>query len=307
MASPITKAGFPDLLDPRMREITYDTFQLQKDMVGYFYEMAESTQDPERGSDITPMGDMSEFTGTISFDGPDQAYDWLSNPREFALGMQIERRVWEYDQFGIIDKMFTRLGNSAHRTRQKHAARVFNNSFSDDTYFYDTTENVALCSNSHTTTRSGVSTATGFDNLSTDGLTPTALGAAITQFRKFKDLAGERINVLPDLLVVPVDLRDRALEIVKTASGLDSAEGTVNVYNSDYNFKVLDWVYLTDVNDWWLCDSRFMKNNLTWFERVPVEFARVEAFDEILAKYRAYMMYTIKRGVWQWVNGSQVS
>src|SRR3990167_5434441 len=120
MSSPITKAGFPDVLDPRMREITYQTFQEQRDMIPFFYEMVESQQDVERGSDITPMGNMQEFTlGTVPYDGPDQAYDWTASHREFVLGIQIERRVWEFDQFGVIDDFFTELARSAHKTRNE--------------------------------------------------------------------------------------------------------------------------------------------------------------------------------------------
>jgi len=308
MASVISKAGFPDILDPRYREVTYDTFKLQKDMIPFFYNQVASTQFVERGTDITPMGDMDEFGGTIAYDSPDQGYDWTATHKEFAKGIQVERALWEFDQFGVIDDLFGELANSAFRTRQKDAARFLNMAFSDDTYFFDTTENVALCSDSHTTTRSGVSTSAGFDNKATSALSPTALGTAITAFRKLKDLGGERINVMPNLLIVPVDLRDRALEIIKTEKGLDTAEGTINIYNSDYDFNVVDWIYLTDTNNWFLADSVMMKKNLKWYDKVKPEFARVEAFDELIAKYRAYMFYTLGRGsLWQFIYGSAVS
>jgi len=307
MANPVSKAGFPDVLDPRFREITFQTFQEQKDMIPFFYDMVESNLDVERGSDITPMGDLVEFTGTLTYDAPSQGYDWRTAHKEFALGTSVERRVWRFDQFGVIENIFTELARSAFKTRQKHGARMFNNAFTNDTGWWVHTEAVALCSNSHTTTRSGVSTSSGFDNLNTAALSPTSLGAAITNFRKFKDLAGESINVVPDLLLVPVDLRDRASEIIKTTSGLDTAEGNINVYNSDYNFKVADYVYLSDANDWYLIDSKFMKRNLKWYDADPVEFARVESFDEIIAKYRAYTQYAMSYGLWQFILGSQVS
>ena len=47
------------------------------------------------------------------------------------------------------------LAQAANRTRQKHAARVFVNAASVDTFFYRNTENVALVSDSHTTTSGG--------------------------------------------------------------------------------------------------------------------------------------------------------
>jgi phage major head subunit gpT-like protein len=308
MASVVSKAGFPDVLDPRFREVTYQTFKLQKDMIPFFYTQEASTQFVERGTDITPMGDLDEFGGTIDYDAPTQGYDWTATHKEYAKGIQVERVLWEFDQFGVIDDMFSELSNSAFRSRQKDAARFFNRGFSDDTTFFDGTEDVALFNGSHTTPRDGVSTAAGFSNRGTSALSPTALGTAITNFRKLKDLAGERINVMPNLLVVPVDLRDRALEIVKTEKGLDTAEGTVNVYNSEYNFQVVDWIYLTDTNNWFLLDSVLMKKALKWYEKVKPEFARVEAFDEIIAKYRVYCMYTMSRSsIWQFGYGQEVS
>lgn len=308
MASPVTARAMPDVLDPRFREITYNTFQLQKDLVPFFYQIVQSNLETERVSDITPMGDLVEFTGTLTYEGPDQAYDVTATHREFALGLQVERRLWQFAQFdGIVEGLFSGLADAAYRKRQKDAHRIWNNAFANDTYFFNHSEAVALCSNSHTTTRSGVSTASGFDNLETVALSPTQLGTIITNMRKLKDLSGERINVIPTLILAPVDLRDRAVEIVKTTSGLDTAEGTVNVYNSEYNFRIVDSVYLTDANDYFVIDENFMKKNLIWFDAVPAEFARVEAFDEIVAKYRSYMVYTNLRHLWQFVVGSQVS
>ena len=175
MANPLTTAGFPDVLDPRFREITDGEFADEQDRISEFYSMETPSQLTERWSSLSPMGLYNEFSGAVNYDGPDQQYDVSATHREYAKGVEVERLLVEFDQFGIIDTRFKLLARSARQTRQVHAARVFNNAFSNDTTFYNHSEAVALCSNSHTTTRSGVSTSTGFDNLVTSALSPTAL------------------------------------------------------------------------------------------------------------------------------------
>jgi hypothetical protein len=306
MANPLTTAGFPDVLDPRFREITDGEFADEQDRISEFYSMETPSQLTERWSSLSPMGLYNEFSGAVNYDGPDQQYDVSATHREYAKGVEVERLLVEFDQFGIIDTRFKLLARSARQSRQVHAARIFNNAFSNDTTFYNHSEAVALCSNSHTTERSGVSTSTGFDNLVTSALSPTALRSAYTQFRKFKDAAGQPIDGhAPGMLLVPVDLRDRADEIVRTKTGLDTAEGNVNTESGRYN--VVDWIRLTDSNNWFICNQPEMKDSLKWFDKVPVEFARVEDFDTVQAKYRGYMVYTLGYGDWRFILGGQVS
>ena len=71
---------------------------------------------------------------------------------------------------------------------------MLNNAFSIDTLFYNNSEGVALCSNSHITT-SGASTSTGFDNLGTASLTATAVAAARISMVDFRGDRAERIGI----------------------------------------------------------------------------------------------------------------
>src|SRR5688572_32889133 len=129
MASPVTSASFGDLLDPRFKEITHNEYKEHPDMIPTLYGQDTSDRPDERYSDITPMGDVPEFLGTLSYDGPDQGYDVTATHKEFALGVQIERKLYDDDQFGVIESIFSEKGRSAARTRQKHAARIFNQAF----------------------------------------------------------------------------------------------------------------------------------------------------------------------------------
>src|SRR6185436_21152231 len=117
-------------------------------------------------------------------------------------------------------------------SRQVHAAGLFLNSFSNDAADFDfyNSEGVPLCSDSHTSPRAGVSTTTGFDNLTTAPFSATALKAIYIQLRKFRADAGQPIgNHRATHVIGPVDLIDRAAEVFQTMIGLDDNTHNDNV------------------------------------------------------------------------------
>ena len=304
MADPLTIAGFPDVLDPRFREISDGAYKEGEDMIPRFYTAETPTQTTERGSALTGMGLWSTFGGTITYDGPDQGYAWSSGYQEYAKGMQIERALVEYDQFAIIDKLFRLLGVSARNTRQIEAAATFTNAFVVDSG-YTTDEGLALCSDAHTSPRSSTSTTTGFDNLTTAAFSPTALKAIKIQLMKLKQDNGQPIdNHVADTVVGPVDLVDRAEEIFGTVDGLDVAEGTKNVLKNRYTY--VPWIRLTNTRNFFVCNGEMMKENLVWFDKVKPEFSRMEDFSTIVALYRGYGIWHRARKDWRWLVGANV-
>ena len=298
-------SAFPDLLDPRFMQVSLQAYDEETDRIPEFYTKKSSNLSVERWSEISDMGDAVEFLGTIEYDAATQGYDAQASPKIFNLGTQIQRELWELEQFDIIDKLHRALGRSIKRRMQKDAARIFNNGFSIDNFFGSHTEGVALLSNSHTTTRPGVSTATGFDNVSTSAFSPTALTASITQFRQFRSLTGEPSDKGPTHILVPIELEDRAKEVLQTREGLDAAEGNINVHHNRLTLK--SWYRLTDANNWFLYNEPMMKENLYWFQVFEPEFSRMESFDTVVAKYRGLTMYSLGRADWRWILGHQVS
>ena len=274
-------------------------------MIPELFTVKDSDRHEEKYSSLTPMGEFQEFTDVVALDGAYQEYDVTSTHVEFALSVQIRRALYDDDQFGVIDEQFEGLGDSAFKTHENDAADMFNGAFSASSDFYTHTEGVPLCSNTHTTPVDGVSTASGFDNLATAALDPATLTANIIQARLFKDAAGDRIGTFQNLeLLVSVNNADRAQEIVKTTKGLDADEGNINVHEG--RFKVIDWYRLNCTSDWFLMDADRRKKNLYWFWRVPLELAKMEQFENIMAKGRGYIRYSYLRRDWRFVIGADV-
>lgn len=308
MPVPSISENFGDLLDPRFQEIFDNTmkYEQQRSMLSELFSYpADNGRNDMRWSEVGALGDWNQFTGTVTYDDMAQGYDVTATHLEFASGIQVERKLFDDDQYQIMDQRPAELATAGVRTREKHGARIFNNAFSTDNFFYSHSEGVALCSNSHTTTAAGVSTATGFDNLVTDALSATALTAARIQMVKYRDDRANRINVVPDELLIPPDLFDVAYEIVASMGKVDTAENNRNVHEGAYTIK--EWRYLTDTNNWFLMDSTMRRRFLQWVDRIPMEFAFAEDLDTLVAKWRGYTRYSNTWINWRFILGGQVS
>ena len=305
MSNPHVSTSFGDLLDPRFQKVFYENYNQLPSMLDRVYDfLPNNGRDTWRGTQVGTLGDWASFNGTVTYDSSYQGYDTVLTPLEFASGVQVERKLFDDDQFGIMMQRPKSLSTAAKRTRETHGARLFTNAFSVDTLFYVNSEGVALCSNSHTTT-SGASTASGFDNLGTAPLSAAAVAAARIQMVNFRGDRAERLQIRPDELFIPSDLYEEAFEIVESMGKVDVALNNRNVHNGAYT--IIEWNYLDDANNWFLSDSTTRKDAVKWLDRVPVEFAFAEDLDTLVAKWRGYMRYGIAHLDWRWVMGHSVS
>lgn len=305
MGAPHTSGAFGDLLDPRFQKIFQDTFKQLPDMIGkLFTSQGTNGRNNMTWSEVGAIPDFEEFTGSVPYSSQAQGYDVTSTPVEFSRGIQVERKLFDDDQYHIMDQKPRGLATAASRKRQRDAARIFNLAFSTDTYFYNHSEGVALCSDSHTTT-SGASTASGFDNKTTAALSAVAVAAARIQMVGFRGDIGEMISVTPDELWYPPSLYEIAQEIVDSSGKVDTDLNNPNVHQGAYSLN--EWNYMTDTNNWFMCDSAMRRMMLFWIDRIGLEFAMIEDFDTLVAKWRGYMRYSLAYTNWRWILGAQVS
>jgi hypothetical protein len=305
MAVPAVSTQFGDLLDPRFQRIFNDRFAQLPDMIPAFYSTANNGRDTIMWSDVGAFADFDQFTGQVSYDSPVQGFDTTATPLEFASGFQVERKLHDDDQYQIMDTRPKGLATAANRTRQKHAARMFNNAFAVDTLFYSQSEGVALCSNTHGTNAASVDTSAGFDNLATAALTAAAVSAARIQHVGLRDDRGNRISIIPDTILIPPDLYEEGFEIVESMGQPGTPNNERNVHLQAYN--IIEFNYLTDANNWFMMDSMLMKDSLFWVDRISNEFAFVEDFDTLIAKWRSYMRYANAWVDWRFIIGHEVA
>lgn len=304
----LLSADFADLLDVRFRKIWDERFTALPDMIKKFYNMdpgSKPGRNTERYSTVGTLPTMGPFTGSVAYNDVFQGYDVSVTPLQFAEGIQVQRTLFDDDQFQIIDQKPKALAAALYRRRQEDAARAFTNAFSVDTLFYTNTEAVALASNSHTTT-SGASTGTGFDNFDTTALSAVSVEANRVKMVDFRGDQAERINVMPSAILIPPARYAEAYEIVASQGKPGVANNDANVHYGQY--EIIEWNYLTDTNNWFMLDMIMMKDfGLIWVDRNAGEFAFVEDFDTLVGKWRAYGRWANGHIEWRWMNGNQVS
>ena len=140
-------------------------------------------------------------------------------------------------------------------------------------------------------------------NISTDAFSPTAVETARQTMIQFKSNRDNIITITPDLLIVPVQLEEKAWEVINSKGKVDTAQNNANFHQGRY--KLVVWNnYLTSSTKWWFADSELMKMFLLWFDREPVQFFKDRDFDSLQAKFAAYAYYSFGWSDWRWVQGS---
>jgi len=219
----------------------------------------------------------------------------------------MERKLIDDKKYKVLDSRAEALMTAAQRTREKKAARVFTGAFSTAYDFMESEEGVALCSNSHTT-KSGTSTSSGFDNLTTTALSKTSLAANRLAMRLFRNDISERIDIGDDLaIVVPDALADVAYEIVGTPAGYGTAHLDKNM---DYGrYEVIPYMRLddNDTNNYFLVWKSQMKKDLFWIDRIAPEVNNTVDFETFMIKHSIYFRIAYGWQDWRWCMGAQVS
>ncbi len=295
----VISENFGYLLDPGLRKIFMDEYDLPGSLIDQLFGMEKSSKAVEYDYAIGGLGDLEEFSGTIPYGDFSGQYRTSYTHKEWVKGIKIERKLVDDDLYSVINKRPQTLALVAKRTREKHGAAVFNNAF--NTTVFAGGDTLSLCNAAHT----HVGTATTQSNVGTTALSKTSLSAARLAMRGFVDDTDNLINASGDTLLVPPELEQTAWELIMTNKDVGTADNTANFWKGRY--KVLVWDYLTDTNNWFLMDSRYAKLFLKWFDRIPTEFNKDKDFDTYISKWSVYTRYSYGFSDWKWIYGNNVA
>ena len=293
-----------DSLDGLVRRRFEQGFARRPALTPQLFNTQTSAQSKEQVSGVGAIGieawEQWEKDGSVAQADFDQGYKSTFEHKEYPLEVQIRRKLMEDTNWPEINAIPTRVGDSAALKREVDGASVFNNSESGSFLGAD---GVALLSNSHPL--SPAKTNDTQDNLLTLALTKDNLGTARETMMAFTDDNESLVAAMPNLLLVPPELEDTAIEI--TASELDptSANNTVNPQAG--RFQIATWHYLTDSNKWYVIDTSLMNQALFWFDRSPLKIVPKVEDKTLLATWIAYMRYSFGWADWRWVIGSNPS
>lgn len=252
----------------------------------------------ERNQGVGGFGDVPEYNGAIEYDSFELLYRKTYEHKEYALGMEAERKLLDDDEYGVIRQRATKLGIAFDRTVTKHLASIFNNAFDAN---FTGGDAVALCSDSHPYSPTDASTQ---DNAGATALSHDAVISTATTMMQYMDSRGNPLNVIPDTIIVPVALLPTARVIVESVQRSGNANNDTNI---NRGYTILTSHFLTDTTNWFMVDSRLARQYLNFFWRTRPEFQEDPTSDYNLAlKYRGYMRYSYGWDHWCWIYGHAV-
>jgi hypothetical protein len=263
-----------------------------------FFNIRRSTKTQEVHMGVGGFGIVNEYNGTIEYKDFPLLFEKTYIHKEYADGFAVERKLWDDGMYNVISNQAASLGESYDRTKEYHAASIFNNAFSSS---YLGGDSKALVATDHPSGASGAAQS----NKGTAALTQDAVIAARIAMMGFKNSLGEPDMSIPDTLLVPINLVPTA-EVI---AGSNLKPGTAN---NDKNvvagLRVVTNPWLTDSNNWFLIDSRKAKRYLNWYWRVMPEFKLDPSSDfNLVMRWRGYMRYSFGFDHWSWIYGSEVA
>ena len=307
MGNPLTSRQFVRLLDDRLTKVYSDE---TKDLPPIIDQLYTTIKDKKAWQEYYAIGDIPdpvEFTGTTVYQSVAPGYHTKIEPTEYAGGIEIQRRLIDTDRYDIIEGRAAGLGRAALRKMNKIAHEPFIYFNSSAFSFMESEEGVALCSNSHTTKASGVSTSSGFDNLSTLVFSPTNLETLRLQSLGLRSDIGERMETNFDTIIHGSTLTEQVWELLNSQQKVDTANNNENFQKGRWKSIELPLLDDYDTNNWMIVDSAAMKRYLLWIESIPLEFENTTDFDTMVRKYRDYFVIGHGFTNWRWIIGSVVS
>lgn len=286
------------LLDPALSEAFYIAFSQggrRESVVPSLFDVRKSQRADEQHLGVGVLGsDGWNFkdSGRVQYDQRNKGFQSTFTHVELAKGFTVERKLIDDNLTQIAFDDAAALGDSAFRLREKSAASVFNNAFTaggtnDDGFSTNGPDGVALCSASHPRSSDD---STTWNNVGTSALSKSAVSTTRVTMMAYTDDRGDKLDVMPDTLLIPPDLEDTALEITKSILDPTSANNAINPQSGRFQAQV--WHYLTSPTKWFMMESARRQQSLLWYNRIPLEFGMEEDFDTFQAKWRAYMRYS---------------
>lgn len=296
--------NFGDLISPGFRKIYYDRLKPKEDIIAKLFNMDKSEKSYVKDSGIGAIPTPTDFSGTINYDDFNQLYDITVNFPETAQGIQIRRKLYDDDEYKVMNKYPAKLGRRMGDAQQIDATALWSEAF---TYAPSDFDAKPLCDAAHPYNSND--TGSTQNNEGTSALSPASLTATRISMMKFTDDQGVRVNVIPDHIVIPIDLEDTLGEILKSNLKAHELSNTTNV-NASARWSSTVLPYETNATNWFMLDLSMAKDGedamLNWVTRIFPEFGKDQSSDNFNAKFYSYGRWNKYWNGWEFVYGHLV-
>lgn len=224
----------------------------------------------------------------VMYDAANQLFTTRYSHIQYGLGFVLTEEMAEDGTALKMGQIFAEaMKLSMLRSREIISSNVYVNGFSSS-YLMDGGDGVCLFSNAHPTPSGNFSNVPS----SASSLSEAALEQMVIDVMNYKDNRGQIIAVVPDKLIIPINLQFTANRILKSVLQNNTADNAINAIRDMGMLPggvVVD-PYLTSTTNW------FVKTNqpgLNFFNRKDITMSDDNEFDTNNGKHKALMRMSV--------------
>lgn len=233
----------------------------------------------------------------VTYDDPISGTTKRYDPTPYGLGYRATYESLRDDRYSQLKKMSKHLGRSVRQAENVLGAAAYNNAFS--TSFVGFNAGESLCSTSHQLLGGG----TYANRPNPDAtLSVATLQAASLRLEKTVSERGFNTPLRATKLVIPVDLRYVATEILKTPEMPYTDQNTINSLKAVDNYGYQTWHFLTSTTAWFLINRN---HDIKFMWRDKPMFSSGDDFDTGDSKHKVYFRCVESQfSDWRGIDGS---
>ena len=302
MANPQTIGNWANILEPILKAYFIDEYKKPTTVLPEIFSMETGTKQTEHYQSLASLDNFQKFDGTVvPASTPDVGYRLDLTTVEWAKAVDVSYALYLDEQYPIFKNLMGSMANSAKRTQEQLGIDIFNHAFDTTNVGGDT---LALCSSAHTSTVAGVANQS---NILTGALSYANFIIARATMRRFFDMAGNKILISPDILLVPVELETAAYELAESPDRPDTANRSISGVNKSYKPTVVISEFLTDTKNWFAISSEIAKKHNHYVMRTPLQLSKDQSPSTYIMRMSGYMRMNAGFSDWRFVIGSQCS
>lgn len=277
---------------PYLDEILFEQF----DAPSLTYTDIFNVRDSQRAyEEITGITGFDQFVqksegSAVEYDKLLQGFDKRFTHSTYAKGFQISMEAMDDDIDGAISNAAPALARVARNSIETQVFALLNEGFSTSGASA-TPDGAALFSNSHLLVGGGT-----FDNLISGDLAQATLESALNVFDDMRDDRNQLIDLDPQCLVIPTELRWVAHELLQSQLRSDTANNAANALNQ-VGLQVKMSKYLTGDDDWFVSVDPSRHRVIVYWRMEPVTDHTLD-FDT--GNMKTKMTYRLSFGAADW-------
>lgn len=277
---------------PYLDEILQEQFDAPSLTYTEVFNVRSSNRAYEETTQITGFDQFvqKDEGSVVQYDKLLQGFDKRFTHVTYAKGFQISMEAMDDDIDGAISNAAPALARVARNSIETQIFSVINEGFSTSGAGA-TPDGAALFSGSHLLVGGGT-----FDNLVSGDLSQATLEEAINIFDDMRDDRNQLIDVEPQILLIPVELRWVTHELLKSQLRSDTANNAANALNQ-LGLRVVESKYLTGDDDWFLLTEPGRHRVIVYWRMQPVTDHTMD-FDT--GNMKTKMTYRLSYGSADW-------